>query len=303
MPTTRAGATRVALVVPPLMLVGLLGLIAAGFDAVLVLVAGLALLSFAVAMAVLVIAVRVTWISRDVAGLRRRADRQRDAINSLRPHITKAVRESAKVEFRQIEALLALRDVLDLPAPLPATRGWAASPDLLLVLERIVREEKPMLVVECGGGTSSVVIAHALAKFGGRLVVLEHDPRFRDSTQQGLAAQGLSGIAEVRLAELTDVPELQFQGESFKWYDPKAILDLKEIDLIVADGPPQATGKYARYPALPLLWAKSSARLVVVLDDTIRQDEADISAAWCAEHPELRAEDLPLEKGCHILRR
>lgn len=222
-----------------------------------------------------------------------------EAIKRGRVHATKTMDEIGRREFRQVESLLWLRDLLQLPAPLAPTRNWAASPDLLLALARLVERERPQVILECGGGTSTVVMASIAKRYGGRVITLEHLPEFRDATLGALHEQGLE--AEVRLAPLTLIPDLTFKGESFHWYDPAALKDLPKIDLFFIDGPPEATGRFARYPALPLLWEKATAGAIVVLDDTIRSDEQEISAAWAAMFG-LTRENWPMEKGAHVLR-
>lgn len=225
-----------------------------------------------------------------------------EAVKRGRVHTAKVADEMGRREFRQVEAMLWLRDLIQLPAPLAATRNWAASPDLLLELAQLVQREQPRLIVECGGGTSTVVMAAMAKRYGGRIVTLEHHPEFREETLAALRQQGLAEVVDVRLAPLVEIPDLHFEGEGFRWYDPAATADLAEIDLLFIDGPPEATGRLARYPALPLLWAKTSQRLIVVLDDTIRADEQAISAAWTEAYL-LRSQSLPLEKGAHLLRR
>jgi predicted O-methyltransferase YrrM len=223
-----------------------------------------------------------------------------EAIKRGRAHTTKTVDEIARREFRQMEALLSLRDLLDLKAPLAPTRNWAASPDLLLGLAQLIEREQPRVILECGGGTSTVVMASVVRKYGGRVITLEHLPEFRDATRAALETHGLD--ADVRLAPLTEIPGLTFNGERFRWYDPAALADLPEIDLFFIDGPPEATGRYARFPALPLLWSRASQQVSVVLDDTVREDEQAISDAW-SETFDLASEAWPLEKGARVLRR
>lgn len=225
-----------------------------------------------------------------------------EAIKRGRTHNSKVADEIGRREFRQIEALLSLRDLLDLPAPLSATRNWAASPDLLLELARLVKREQPRVILECGGGVSTVVFAHLAKQYGGRVITLEHQAEFRDATLAALAEQGLGEAVDVRLAPLVQIPDLEFEGERFRWYDPSALQDLPLIDLFFIDGPPESTGRFARYPALPMLWSRASERAVVVLDDTVRADEQAISRAW-AEAYVLASSTLPMEKGAHLLRR
>jgi hypothetical protein len=225
-----------------------------------------------------------------------------EAVKRGRVHTTKSVDEVAKREFRQFEALLDLRELLDLKEPLGITRGWAASPDLLLALAGLIAAEKPSVILECGGGTSTTVIAKMASQYGGRVITLEHQQQFLEATQADLDRHGLTAFVDLRLAPLIDIPDLTFQGEHFRWYDPDVLADIPEVDLFFIDGPPESTGRYARYPALPLLWSKASDRVKVLLDDTIRADESEISAAWATTYG-LTRESWPMEKGADLLER
>src|SRR6202021_2796612 len=76
------------------------------------------------------------------------------------------IRTEVKQTFRQLEALQNLNAVLPATDVLPATRGWAASPDLLLVLVDLVISERPSLILECGSGASTLWLALAMRRFG-----------------------------------------------------------------------------------------------------------------------------------------
>src|SRR5262249_56359583 len=89
-----------------------------------------------------------------------------------------------KQTFRQLEALQNLSAVLPATDVLPATRGWAASPDLLAVLVDLVITDRPALVVECGSGASTLWLALAMRRFkiNGRIIALDHDPAYARHT-------------------------------------------------------------------------------------------------------------------------
>ena len=76
-------------------------------------------------------------------------------------NIATVLEKRSKQDFRQLEALVSLHEMLDLKAALPPTRGWAASPDLLLTLTSLVRKYKPKLVVELVSGASTIVLSRA----------------------------------------------------------------------------------------------------------------------------------------------
>src|SRR3712207_1794767 len=89
--------------------------------------------------------------------------RIRNDLRVFREGWQKAVGDS----FRQPEALFGLYLELGFRKSLPPTRGWAASPDILLQLTQHARETHPNVVVECGSGASTVVLARCAELNGG----------------------------------------------------------------------------------------------------------------------------------------
>lgn len=126
------------------------------------------------------------------------------------------------------------------------------------------------------------------------MIALEHDVEYAEKTTAMLAKHGLSELAEVRHAPITEV---QLSGQSLPWYDPTACKDLFEIGVALIDGPPKAVGRQVRYPAIPILRDQLVAGAVVLVDDVEREDEQAIVHRWLAEWPELTSERLPCEKG------
>ena len=55
--------------------------------------------------------------------------------------------------------------------------------------------------------------------------------------------------------------------------------------MLVIDGPPQAAGTQARYPAGPLLFPRLAPGAAVYLDDAARSDEQAILRRWRSEFP------------------
>ena len=211
-------------------------------------------------------------------------------------------RKELKQTFRQLEALQNLNAVLPTSDVLPATRGWAASPDLLLALVDLVITERPSLIVECGSGASTLWLALALRRFGidGRIIALDHDPVFAGKTRDFLARHDVLDLAEVRDAPLES---FSLDGETYSWYARTAWEDLAGIDLLFVDGPPAATGHQARYPALPLLNKSLSPIATIVLDDLIVPDMREVLPRWLDADPGFSSEILPLEKQAAVLRR
>jgi predicted O-methyltransferase YrrM len=204
--------------------------------------------------------------------------------------------------FRQLEALQNLSTLLPANDVLPATRGWAASPDLLVVLVDLVISERPSLVVECGSGASTLWLALAMRRFGidGRIIALDHDPVYGAKTRGLLARHDVDDLAEVRDAPLES---FGLDGQTYPWYARRAWADLTGIDLLFVDGPPATTGHQARYPALPLLGGSLSRAATVVLDDLVVPDMQKVLGLWLDAYPDFGSEILPLEKQAAVLRR
>lgn len=201
--------------------------------------------------------------------------------------------------FRQMEALHALYTELQLQRSLPATRGWAASPDFLLELARHALSERPQVVVECSSGTSTLVLARCMQLNGcGKVYSLEHDPHYAKATRAELARHGLAPWAEVLDSPLT---AQEFRSATWPWYET-AGLPAGRIGMLAIDGPPQATRRLARYPAGPALFARLAPGAAVFLDDAKRPDEQEILRRWANEYPEMQQQMLNCEKGAALLR-
>jgi predicted O-methyltransferase YrrM len=228
--------------------------------------------------------------------------RMHGTVRQVGPRIEKKIKEEIKQTFRQLEALQNLSVLLPANDVLPATRGWAASPDLLMVLVDLVITERPSLVVECGSGASTLWLALAIRRFGidGRIIALDHDPVFGGKTRDLLVRHDVCDLAEVRDAPLES---FRLDGETYSWYARRAWEDLTGVDLLFVDGPPATTGPQARYPALPLLNGSLSPVATAVLDDLIVPDMQKVLRLWLDAYPDFTSEILPLEKQAALLRR
>ena len=237
-----------------------------------------------------------------IGNLDRQTKETRDTVQRVGTGLEKELKKEIRQTFRQLEALQNLSAVLPANDVLPATRAWAASPDLLLVLVDLVIAERPSLVVECGSGASTLWLALAMRRFeiDGRIIALDHDPVFGSKTRGFLARHDVADLAEVRDAPLES---FSLNGETYSWYARRAWEDLKGIDLLFIDGPPAVTGQQARYPALPLLAGSLSPVATAVLDDLIVPDMQKVLRLWLDAYPDFDSEMLALEKQAAVLRR
>ncbi len=180
-------------------------------------------------------------------------------------------------------------------APLPVPGGWAASTDLLGEVLRVIAAQRPQRVIELGSGLSTLVIAAALrSNGGGHLFSIDAESDYAAATRAQLQRHGLSDWAEVRVAPLK---QLSFEDSTRPWYDISQLADLKDIDLLLIDGPPTLLRADIRYPALPYFWNRLNPGAVVLLDDAARPAERAIASVWQQRFAGARFEHLRLEKG------
>lgn len=180
--------------------------------------------------------------------------------------------------FHQIESLLALYHSLPNLKLLPATRGWAGSPDFLLKISEVIRREKPAFVLEASSGVSTLIIGLALKLNGcGKVVSLDHDSLYASATKKIVEENLVGDVVDVRFCPLKPY---DWSETDFRWYDIAGIDVLQKIDLLVIDGPPRYTQPLARYPAIPLLHDRFAERTIILLDDANRNDERVAVQKW-----------------------
>lgn len=211
----------------------------------------------------------------------------------------RATRFEAENLFSQIQCLGMLEKTLDMHQKLPLMRGWAGSPDFMLHLARHALLQRPRVVAECSSGVSTLVLARCLQMNGeGHVYSLEHEAEFAGKTRMLLSEHGLEAWATVVDAPLVVGPE------GTPWYDVTAIpAAMTDIELLAIDGPPQAVGRLARFPALPRLLHRMAPGFSVFADDAARPDEREMVARWQRDIPGLKLTELRAEKGLAVLTR
>ena len=204
---------------------------------------------------------------------------------------TKELKTSMWQSYRQTEAMQQLLSLLKFSAPVPPTRSWAASPDLLLTLAQLVRKHNPKLVVELGSGVSTLVVAKAGAK---KVISIDNSGEFADKTREVLKEHKVRGV-EIRVAQL----KAHISGVD--WYDTAVIKDLKRIDLLIVDGPPGSKNPEARMPARAEFIAKLSPKAIIVIDDVNREGERKLAESFAKALPNHVLTIYPHEKGTAVI--
>jgi hypothetical protein len=200
--------------------------------------------------------------------------------------------------YRQLQSFLAIENSLHLARFLPPLQGWAASPDFLLIVMNHALDQKPHVIVECGSGASTLILARcAQMNACGQVYSLEHELAIANKTRGLLKTAGLDNWATVIYAPIVNHT---IDGKIHQWY---SLTDLPQsnIDLLVVDGPPMPLGSMIRYPAGPLLLPRLKERGAVFLDDMKRCDEQVAFKRWISEYGHFSVEDLGCERGCIAL--
>ncbi|WP_417779026.1 glycosyltransferase [Stutzerimonas xanthomarina] len=204
--------------------------------------------------------------------------------NQLRNSFRKELRESVNdIRLDALYQQLLMQHVFHRPEPLAAMTSWSVAPEFAWWLFQHVTTTRPEKIIELGSGTSTLVIAAALKQLGvGRFLSFEHDHAYLEKTRALLQVCDLQNHVELIYAPLE---EMQLDGQAYRWYDlPYDLIDhmvgREELDLLLVDGPPAATNRHARYPALARLRDYCNKSTLVLLDDAGREEEQEILGRW-----------------------
>lgn len=220
----------------------------------------------------------LTKLDEDVSELEKGVQR---LAKTNRQQLTHAIRDST----RQTESLVHIyQRYPEVKLPMPNTGGFAIDSQALAHLLAVVEERRPRRILELGSGTSTIWLGYLCQSFGGTLVSLDHLEHYLNLTRGAVERHNLNDVIDTRLAPLEAT---ECDGKNFDWYSSTAMADLSEIDMLIVDGPPAATGPQARYPSLPKLITQLASQATVILDDAHRDDEAEIVDSWLETYPEF----------------
>lgn len=212
----------------------------------------------------------------------------RGGSSELTERIRREVSKAVQHETSELEALLQLFARVEPRALTPPTGGWAMNARTLLHLVDLTEQHSPRLVLELGGGTSTIFLGYLLKATGGRLVSVDHEETYAELTRDAIRRHGLTDVVDVRLAPL--VPIESGSLDAPRWYDVSVFSDLEGIDLLVIDGPPRSVDPMVRRHALPQLHSRLRSDSIIVLDDTQRTEEDEIAESWARDFGFVRRE-------------
>lgn len=203
--------------------------------------------------------------------------------------------------FNQTGSLLNIHKFLPELNNLPTTRDWAASPDVLQLIIKEFIKQKPVSIIECGSGVSTLVFASLFKKFNiqGKIISLDHDSFYAEKTRETLIENGLNEYVTILDAPLVDYT---LDGKQYKWYDLKDLPQDIKFDMAFIDGPPTNTNKLARFPFYDLIKNRLSEKYTLIVDDAKRVDEIEMVNLWNLSEASLKVEDAFCEKGALIVK-
>ena len=182
------------------------------------------------------------------------------------------------------------------------TTGYSMTFGNLHALMDLLDELEPDTVVEFGSGMSTILVAAWMKRRGrGMLRSFDHDAAWSGRTSRHLERHGLDGHSRVTCVALAPV---SVQGHHVNWYDlPADAAGIRNIELVIVDGPPSHEQSMARLPALFALESQLAANCCIVLDDALRPEERAVTAIWRAHLPEAEVYMIPGPTGLAVFRR
>lgn len=150
----------------------------------------------------------------------------------------------------------------------------ATAYEMIAHLER----NQPRVILECGSGLSTVLLAEYAKERGALVTSLEHSPQWYTQTRRRLTAEGLLGYVNLLQTEVLPAPPiLSMTNANHGWYNVDQ--PTGDIDFVLIDGPPQSLGRHAAMYAInPYLNRKTGFH--VWLDDALREPEQDAIKMW-----------------------
>ena len=126
-------------------------------------------------------------------------------------------------------------------------------------------------ILECGSGLSTIIVGVIAKKRGIQLTSFEHYKEWGDKVAAVTQKLGLDNVT-------INVKPLKDYGD-YCWYDVAAVKIPANVGLVICDGPPAQT-KGGRYGMVPVVGSSLKPGAVILMDDTIREDERKIIERW-----------------------
>ncbi len=154
--------------------------------------------------------------------------------------------------------------------------GWVA-PEPFIAHALALAALPGEVILECGSGLTTLLLAEVARESGRELVALEHDPDWAERVETALAERGCDPRI-VRWARLKSYGDFDWYEIDWDWQGHLP----SPIDLVVCDGPPGnlCQGRIGLFSVLGQFFASGAT---VLLDDAHRPGEADALVQWGRE--------------------
>ena len=199
-------------------------------------------------------------------------------INAIHQKIQDEQKETIrqiKYHHKELQALGLLGEFL--PKNYFPVTGFSLSFQQIQHIINDIAYFKPTKILEFGSGISTVIISNFLKanKLNAKLYSVDNDLEWQDQVKNQIEGNNNTEFFHFPIGET----EFSFMNEKVKWYKiPRdhLINNLKEIDLVIVDGPSGGICKYSRFGFIPFLMNKLSIDAIIFVDDTHRPEEIDI---------------------------
>jgi hypothetical protein len=224
-----------------------------------------------------------TRLSTELSALADDVEKQRKAIGQTATRgavTTRRVADVAADLEERIQITGTLFTLVGPQLPLPPAAQSDAAPEVLVELLVKYLERRPRVLLACGSGTSTLVLALAVRKYEvpSRVVCIDHDAERLRTTGRLLTRHGVGDVVELRHAPLRRIIRGPDLGAS--WYDASALGDLEDLGLVFVDGPPASAGPRSRHALSGELRGRLAADCVIVVNDAGRVDEQAPGGTW-----------------------
>lgn len=153
--------------------------------------------------------------------------------------------------------------------------GWSADINYIKAILGEIKDSN-INILECGSGISTIIMA--MVNPNCQITCLEHTEAWSKKVKAYLDKYKLYNV------DILSTP-IKSYG-SYDWYDTYPLNKNIKFDLIICDGPPSST-RGGRYGLLPLMKDQFNKNAVILLDDTVREDERMVIEKWTNEFNEI----------------
>ncbi|MGC0250373.1 class I SAM-dependent methyltransferase [Pseudactinotalea sp. Z1748] len=204
-----------------------------------------------------------------------------ERIKRSQPDLLRKVSYETREQLRDMEAFAYLYPQVHPAALMPPLGRWSMDVRNVAHLTDLIRQRVPRRVLELGGGASTVWLGYILREIDARMLSVDHDEKFASITRGNILRHGLEAVVDVQIAPLK---ESEIAGRAGKWYSAELFTGCGPIDLLIVDGPPGRSSRFARLPAIEFLKGELAEGALVVLDDADRPAEAAAVASWIKDY-------------------